>query len=169
MTVYTIVEEPVGSGNFRLSSTPFVANFTGGYLTEAEYRDAVDDQTVSVPARMLAAATNAVDSWLVSAIYATSPAGWPLDLSVAAAIKWAMVEQVTALLQARQVADQRAQASASSVLGAPLKAASIDGVSWTADDQAEASRAHLLASEAVLCDAARAMLARIPRYVGVIG
>lgn len=89
-----------------------------------------DSAFVPVPDRTIRRATLPVLAYLSTVVYATNADGTPSDPSVSAAVAEAVSEQVL-----QQVTAERrvANATALSPLGRPLASASIEGASYTAD------------------------------------
>lgn len=103
-------ESPVGSGSYVWTDddSPFVA----------------------VPDRTIRRATLPVLAYLSTVVYATNADGTPSDPSVASVVADAVAEQVLQQITAERRA---ADATALSPLGRPLASASIEGASYTAD------------------------------------
>ena len=85
---------------------------------------------VPVPDRTIRRATLPVLAYLSTVVYATNADGTPSDPSVASAVADAVAEQVLQVVSAER---RVANATALSPLGRPLASASIEGASYTAD------------------------------------
>lgn len=116
--------------------------------------DVITDATTgaTMTSRGMRAASRAVDSYLMSAIYRTDVDGYPVDVGLREAFADAAMEQARAIWASEKA---RLRAEGASPLGRPLQSASIGSVSYTVDGSANTSEAGLqLPSDVSLCQSA---------------
>ena len=116
----------------------------------------------TMTSRGMRAASRAVDSYLMSAIYRTDVDGYPVDVGLREAFADAAMEQARAIWSSDKA---RLRAEGASPLGRPLQSASIGSVSYTVDGSANTSEAGLqLPSDGSLCQSAISILQSVGLY-----
>lgn len=116
----------------------------------------------TMTSRGMRAASRAVDSYLMSAIYRTDVDGYPVDVGLREAFADAAMEQARAIWSSDKA---RLRAEGASPIGRPLQSASIGSVSYTVDGTASTGEpGQQLPADGSLCQSAISILQSVGLY-----